>query len=181
MKSIKATDRHRESSGETKPHGHNWPGGTCSVGEQPLDGGSRAKAKGPVKCWKLQQLSIWWSSSAKRSQGPCRTGKLLPVRNGRAGWEQGPLRAAEVLLLGIQSFYSFISFFNAGCVISYISNLNHSFHLLNTLILLHFVIKINTFSITLNRFPLEQRKIQPGMRQQAIRTKGAFLWFVFGV
>lgn len=53
MKTIKAANGRRESSGEVCPRGHNWPEGSCCVGEQPLDRGSRVKAKGPVKCWKL--------------------------------------------------------------------------------------------------------------------------------
>lgn len=52
-KTIKATDRHGESSGEADPHGCNWPEGSYCFGQQPLDRGSRLRAKGPVKGWKL--------------------------------------------------------------------------------------------------------------------------------
>lgn len=77
MKTIKATDEHRESSGEMYPRGRNWPEGSCCVGEQPLDRGSCAKAKGPVKRWKLsatehlvKRLSQALAGSVQRKQTP---------------------------------------------------------------------------------------------------------------
>lgn len=135
-------------------------------------------ARKPKDPWNAGSFSSWAFGEAPQ---PSAREREKTLRNGRAGWEQGPLRAAGLLLLGVRSFYSFISFFNAGYVITYVSNLNHSFNLLNVLVLPRSIIEINTLSVTLHWFPLEQRKIQPGMRHPAIRTKGTFLWFGFGV
>lgn len=109
-KTIKASDGHRESSGETYPRGCNWPEGNCCVGQQPLDRGTTWKPKDLWNAGSFQQPNIWWSAFAKCSQGQCRGSKLLLVRCRQAGWEVGssaeckPGAHERVLLPGSKHF-----------------------------------------------------------------------------
>lgn len=150
MKTVKATDGHRKSSGGTYPRGLNWAEGSCCAGGQPVDGGSRAKAKGPAKRWKLsaaehlvKRLSQALGVSA--GEGNC------PGGTQRAGGNGAPRRRRSTSgacvrgsALRVQTFCAFISFSNAGCVISYINNLNDSFNLSDIPVSLCFIIRINT-------------------------------------
>lgn len=129
----------------------NWPEGSCWAGEQPLDRGSRMKAKEPVKCWKLsapehlvKRLSQALAGSVQRKQThPGKKQESWPGTGSSAGGRAQAGCVREVLLFWFQTLYSFLSFPNAVCIISYISNLNDSFILPDVLVLLCFIIKIN--------------------------------------
>lgn len=86
--------------------------GATALENSPWTEGAAWKPKDLWNAGSFQQLNIWWSASAKCSQGQCRGSKVLLVRSRWAGQGTGSSagcraragQAWEVLLFWVQTF-----------------------------------------------------------------------------